>query len=87
MLTVKRITERRIAGRGTGPPPRLQRLSTSEVRITPRVRRNPVPLLLRRPAAQTQGEIAHVQMHYPIESYKCSLKISEIVTAELMEIT
>jgi hypothetical protein len=34
-----------------------------------------------------QEGIVPVQIHYPIESYKHSLKISEIVTTELMEIT
>ena len=84
---VRKITERKIVGRGTGPLLRPQHLPISEIRITPQMRRNPVALLLRRPVAQMQEELAHVQMHYPIEPYKCSLKISEIVTAELMEIT
>jgi hypothetical protein len=84
---VRKTTGRKIVGRGTGPPLLPQHLPILETRPTPQMRRNKVTLLLRRPEAQMQEEIAHVQMPYPIEPYECSLKTSETVTAGLMEIT
>ena len=84
---VIKTTGRKIVERGMGLPLHPQHLLILETRPTPQMRRNKVTLLLRRPEAQMHEEIALVQMHYPIEPYECSLKASETVTAERMEIT
>jgi hypothetical protein len=83
----RKTTGRKIVGRGMGLLLHPPRLLTSGTRPTTPMRRNTVTLLLRRPEAQMHAEIALVQMDSPIEPYECSLKTSETVTVELMEIT